>query len=391
MWRGIACIVATILLTAAAAPAGAQQSPLDPQAVLEEQITALPTADLEAFLRGLDPEVQRHLPPFDLRRLVTDPDGTLGLNFAEAMRWLVQRLVHELALSTHLLLQLIVLAVVSALLKSLAESLGSKEVTQIASMVSVVALAVVGLQAFRTAVGVAGAAVDDMVGFMQAVLPLLTALLVAVGGVTSAAVFHPLLISAVIGVGTVVQGLLLPLAFASVVFALVGKLSEDAPITRLSGLIRHWSTTILSFLFVVFMGIVSIRGAIGPAVDGLGIKTAKFFTGAFIPVIGGRIADALDVVVSGSLLIKNAVGAFGMATVFVLAALPVMKIFAMLMIFRVAGVLVEPVSEERLVSAVAGLGDGVALVLACVLTVSVMFFLAVTVLVALGNVTAVMR
>lgn len=384
-------LIFAFLLVGIRQPVIAQDATFFPVEILVEQIETLPTRDVESFLERLGPEVREQIPEFNLRSLVTDPTGAFAFDFRSALSWVGNRLVHEVVTSSQLLIQLILLAVVSALLKNVADSLGGKEVTEIAFMVSLVALILLGVQAFRTVVAVADTAITDMVGFMHAVLPLMAALLVAVGGVTTATIFHPVLLSVVIGVGTLVRGLLLPLAFAGVVFTLVSKLAHDVPIGRLSGLIKQWSTTILSFMFVLFLGIVSIRGAIGPVIDGLGVKTAKFLTGTFVPVIGGRLADALDVVVSGSLLIKNAVGAFGMLVVFVITALPVLKLFALLIVFRLAAVFVEPITEDRLVSAIASMGDGVALVLSCVLTVSLMFFIAVTALVALGNVTVVMR
>lgn len=369
----------------------AQYSELSPMTILEEQIRLAPTQELEDFLQSLDPTVREQLPEFDLRRMVLDPQGGMRFDLGRMMSFLLQGLFREITAGSRLLAQLIVLGMMSALLRGVTTSLGSKEVTDIAFLVSLLALIVLGVQAFRTVIAVADGAITDMVLFMHALLPLLVTLLAAVGGVTSAAVFHPLLLGVVIGVATVIRTVLVPLVFSGVVLAVISKMVEDAPVSRIAGLIRQWSTTILGLLFIVFMGVVAVRGAVGPVVDGLGLKTAKFLTGTFIPVIGGRLADALEVVVGGSLLMKNAIGAFGMIAVFVMTALPALKIMALLLIFRLAAVFVEPVAEERLVSAVSSLGDGVSLVLACVLTTSLMFFIAVTALVTLGNVTAMLR
>lgn len=360
--------------------------------VLEEQIGAVPTGDVERFLESLDPSAREPLPAFDLRSLIRDPEGRgIRIDFTQLLAWGSRMLAGEIMESARLLLQLIILAVASALLKALASSLGSKDVTDVAFMISLLALLYLGVQAFRNVVDVADGAITQMVTFMHAVVPLLSTLLVAVGGATSAAVFHPLLISVAVVVGSVVRSLLLPLAFAGVVVSLVNQFSDEASVGRLGALIHKASTTLLGIVFIVFLGVISIRGALGPVVDSLGIRTAKFLTGTFVPVIGGRLADAMDVVVGGSLLIKNAVGAFGMLVVFVITALPALKIFSLLVIFRAATVFIEPIADERLVRAVSSLGDGVALVLSCVLTAALMFFLSVTALVTLGNLTVVMR
>lgn len=360
--------------------------------ILEEQVDAVPTGDVERFLSSLDPTAREVLPPFDLRSLVRDPTGKgVRVDFTQLLSWGSRLLTGEILDSSRLLLQLIILAVASSLLKALAASMGSKDVTDVAFMISLLALVFLGVQAFRNVVDVADGAITEMVSFMHAVVPLLSTLLVAVGGATSAAVFHPILISVAVVVGSVVRTIILPLAFAGVVVTLISQFSDEASVKRLGGLIQKASTTLLGIVFVVFLGVIAIRGAIGPVVDSIGIRTAKFLTGTFVPVIGGRLADAMDVVVGGSLLIKNAVGAFGMLVVLVITALPALKIFSLLVIFRLATVFIEPIADERLVRAVSSLGDGVALVLSCILTAALMFFLSVTALVALGNLTVVMR
>lgn len=359
--------------------------------LLEEQIEAVPTHDLEAFLQTLDADLQQYVPEFDLRRMVLDPEGGIRFDLLEMIGLLLSRLARELVVGSSLLVQLVAVAILAALLHNLATAFGNKGVHELAFLVAMMALLFLGVQTFRTAVHVANTSIDNMVGFMHALLPLMATLLAAVGGVTSAAIFHPMLVALVAGIATLVQNVIFPLAFVGVIVAVIGKIASDFPVDRLAGLARQWSMTMLGLCFIVFMAFLSVRGAIGPVADGLGVRAAKFLTGTFVPVIGSRIADAMEVVVGGSLLIKNAIGAFGMIAVFVITALPAVKLFSLLVIFRVATALVEPVSEKRLIEALNSLGDGLALILACVLTTALMFFIAVTVLITLGNVTVVMR
>lgn len=359
--------------------------------LIDEQIGTVPTHDLEAFLHTLDADLQQHVPEFNLRRMVLDPEGGIRFSLSEMFGLLVSRLASELVLGSSLLVQLVAVAILAALLHSLATAFGDKGVHELAFLVALMALLFLGVQTFRAAVGVANESIGNMVGFMHALLPLMATMLAAVGGVTSAAIFHPMLIALVAGIATLVQNVIFPFAFVGVIVAVVGKIADDFPVDRLAGLARQWSLTILGLCFIVFMAFLSIRGAIGPVADGLGVRAAKFLAGTFVPVVGSRLADAMEVVVGGSLLIKNAIGAFGMVTVFTVTALPAMKIFSLLVIFRIATALVEPVSERRLIEALSTLGDGLALILACVLTTALMFFIAVTVLITLGNVTVVMR
>ena len=133
-----------------------------------------------------------------------------------------------------------------------------------------------------------------------------------------------------------------------------------------------------------------MREALAPVADGFAFRTAKFLTGTFVPLVGGKIADAMDVIVGGSVLIKNALGAFGMTAVAVMTAFPLVKLFSIFAVFRVATALVEPVTDPRLVQAMAGLSNSLALLLAGLITAAT-FFVAITVVVGVGNTAAVMR
>lgn len=359
--------------------------------LLEAQIDDVDTYDLERFLQQLDDDVRSALPEFNLRRLVLDPEGGLRFRLSDSLHLVARLFAEEVVVGTKLLVQLVAVAVLAALLHNLASAFGNKGVHDIAFLVALVTVLFLGIQAFRTALGLAAETVQNMSDLMYVLLPILATMLASVGGVTSAAIFHPMLIALVTGVATLVVKVILPLILVGVVFAVGGKIVSDFPVDRLAGLARQWATAVLGLCFIVFLGFLSIRGAIAPVADGLGVKAAKFLTGTFVPVIGGRLADAMDVVIGGSLLIKNAIGAFGMLTIFTLTVIPAVKLFTLLLIFRVAAALAEPVSESRLVGALSSLGDGMAFTLACVLTVALMFFIGITVLVALGNFTVVMR
>lgn len=160
---------------------------------------------------------------------------------------------------------------------------------------------------------------------------------------------------------------------------------------KMAGLVRQWTITLLGLLFILFFGVLSIRGAIAPVTDSIAIKTAKFLTGTFVPVVGSRMAEALDIVIGGSQLIKSAIGVFGMAAIFVIVAFPALKVFSVLFIFRLVTALIEPLSDERLVDALNSLAGSLTLVLACMLTVGLMFFISITILVSMGNVTTLVR
>lgn len=356
-----------------------------------DQIAALQTGEMEAFLGSLQADLQQELPRFDLASIISGSGSDLGFDLAAMMRRLLSFTLREVTRNSHLLGQLVVLAVFCAVLRNLANVFPAQGASDVAFAVSLLTLLYLAIESFRLVVDVAVDAVDTMVSFMQALLPMMTTMLAAVGAVTTATVFHPLLFVVINVVATIVKSSVLPMVMLAAVLSVLGSLSREFPMKRLAALVRQWALTLLGLLFILFFGVLTVRGAIAPVSDGLAMKTAKFLTGTFIPVVGSRMAEALEVVVGGSMLIKNAIGGFGMATVFMLMIFPVIKVFSVYMIYRLAAALVEPISDERLVEAMSALATSLSLVIACLLTVGLMFFVSITILVSMGSVPAFLR
>jgi len=357
---------------------------------VEEQLRLLDTRALDELLAGLDDDIRRRLPAAGLRDVLLDPQGGLRLNPVELGLEMLRYLLQEVLVQSRLLGQLVVLAVLCGLLHNLAGSL-SKAATEFGFLAAYLVVIFIGLQSFSLAADIGRGTLATMSGFMLSLLPLLSTMLAAVGAVSSAALFHPMLVTSVTLVVNLIERVVFPLLFLAAALGVVGRIATEFPLTRIAGLFRQGAVTALGFFFTLFLGVMVIRGAIAPVADGVALRAGKFLAGAFIPVVGGMMADAMEVVMGGSLLIKNAIGVFGMATLLILLAFPLLKIFALVVIYRVATVLVEPISDARLVDALGTMAQTLMLVMAAVATAALMFFIVITVVVGIGNLAAVVR
>jgi len=357
---------------------------------VEEQLRLLDTRALDELLAGMDDDIRRRLPAAGLRDVLLDPQGGLRLNPVELGLEMLRYLLQEVLVQSRLLGQLVVLAVLCGLLHNLAGSL-SKAATEFGFLAAYLVVIFIGLQSFSLAADIGRGTLATMSGFMLSLLPLLSTMLAAVGAVSSAALFHPMLVTSVTLVVNLIERVVFPLLFLAAALGVVGRIATEFPLTRIAGLFRQGAVTALGFFFTLFLGVMVIRGAIAPVADGVALRAGKFLAGAFIPVVGGMVADAMEVVMGGSLLIKNAIGVFGMATLLILLAFPLLKIFALVVIYRVATVLVEPISDARLVDALGTMAQTLMLVMAAVATAALMFFIVITVVVGIGNLAAVVR
>ena len=59
---------------------------------------------------------------------------------------------------------------------------------------------------------------------------------------------------------------------------------------------------------MLFLAVLSIQGISGQALDRLSLRAVKYVTGAAVPVVGGMMSGLLDTLLSGGMMIRNALG-----------------------------------------------------------------------------------
>src|SRR5699024_12329486 len=98
------------------------------------------------------------------------------------------------------------------------------------------------------------------------------------------------------------------LLYLSALLFIIGQLDGHFSLTHLAYLFKTVSVGSLVIFLSLFLGIISIQGTASAVQDGVALKTTKFITGNFIPVVGRTFTDAADTVLSTLLLMKNTIG-----------------------------------------------------------------------------------
>jgi stage III sporulation protein AE len=347
--------------------------------------------DVNRFIGKINRELNEDIPLLSGETIRGIAARGFSLDWESIKQNTVARLFKELAANAHLMGKLLFLAVLCALLQNLQNSFEHSAISLLAYSICYIFLAVIALTAFYNAMALARDTVGNMVGFMEALLPLLISLLAGVGAVTTAALFTPLMLFVVSTVSIVVKDVVLPLFFLAAVLQCVNFLSDRYQVSNLCGLFRQGGMVVLGLTLVIFVGVITVQGVAGGVADGVALRTAKYATATFIPVVGKMFADTVEMVMGASLLLKNAIGLFGIATVLTLCALPLIKLASLIFVIKLAGALVQPMGDEKMAKCLDGMGDNLMLVFGGVLAVAVMFFLTITMIIGVGSMTMMLR
>lgn len=227
--------------------------------------------------------------------------------------------------------------------------------------------------------------VKSMQALMNAAFPVLLTLLTALGSVTSASVYRPMTAVLATGVTSVVTSVVLPLFIAATTVGIIGHLSKNVKLSKLTSFFKSCADFILGGIFGIFATFISVQGLTGAIADTVSVKTAKFALQSYVPLLGGYLSDGFDLVLAGLVLIKNSAGL--VVTLLILSAIivPVVEIAVFSLGLKLVGGLIEPFSDERFSAMLGGVSKNLGVLIAIVLGVGFMFILTVMLVVATCN------
>jgi len=358
----------------------------------EEQLEAIDTGAIEAYWTELMREYGGFFPDREVPGFMDlIMPGGKKLDVGDALTGIVRYLLHEVIYSGRLIGTIVLLTVFCMILETVQSAFERGAVSKAAYAVAYMVLLVLAANSFNAAIGYARDAIGGMVQFMMAMVPLLLTLLASMGNVVTVTVMHPLIVFMIYAVGALIHTVVFPLLFFSAVLHIASSLSERFKATQLADLLRSIGIGTLGALLTVFLGVITVQGATGSVTDGVALRTAKFVTGNFVPVVGRMFSDAADTVLSASVIVKNAIGIAGVVILLFLCLFPAVKIIALAVIYRLSAAVLQPLGSSPIVICLETIGKTMVYVFASVAAVGMMFFLAVTIMLAAGNAALMIR
>jgi stage III sporulation protein AE len=372
-------------------PVSVQASPSIQDKVIEDQLDRLGIEEIQKFWDDIVQDYGGYLPESQKGSFIDFVKGEKKFSAEQWLKGIMKFLFHELIANGKLLGTLIMLTIFSMLLQSLQNAFEQSTVSKVAYALVYMVLIIIALNSFRVAISYTEEAISTMISFIIALIPLLLALISVSGGVLSAAFFHPIILFLMNTSGLLIQYVVLPLLFMAALLSIVSTLSDHYKVTQLAELLRKTSIALLGIFLTIFLGVISVQGATSAVADGITIRTAKFVTGNFIPVVGRMFTDATDTVISASALLKNTVGIVGVIMLLLIAAFPAIKVLSLALIYKFAAAVLQPLGGGPVIKCLDIIGKSVIYIFAALGIVSLMFFLCITVIIAAGNITLMMR
>lgn len=312
-------------------------------------------------------------------------NGSGDISFSKLIKAVLAYSVRDIISSIKLISMLIIICIVCALLTNFQKAFSSEGVTNIAYFACYSVIIMIISKSFYTGVTLARGSIEDISNMMNVLIPSLLALLAGTGSVIQSAALDPVILLAISISTTIFKDVLIPIIIMSFVLQFVNNLSKDYKIDQLAKLLNQIVMWIQGIVMTIFIGIITIRGINSKSIDEVTAKTAKFAVDNFVPIVGKALSDAVSTVAGYSILLKNAVGTIGLIILVVMMLFPVIKILVLAFMHKLTAALVQPISDDRIVKCISSAGDTLILIASCLIGVSVMFFIMVSIIIAAGK------
>ena len=291
----------------------------------------------------------------------------------------------ETAASMKLMAVIIILSIICSLLGNLEKAFSNETLSNMAYFACFGVIIIFMTKSFYSGVDIAKTTINSMTNFMTALIPVLMTLLASIGGFTEAAFMDPVIIGTINVVSGLYVNFIIPLIFMTFAMQFVSSISKDYKIDKLIKLINQIALWAQGILMTIFIGVITVRSMASKTIDQVTAKAAKYAVDNFVPIVGKCLSDAIGTVAGYSVLLKNAVSSVGLIVILIIVIFPAVKVLIMAFMYKLVAALIEPISDTRLVSCINSAGDSMILILSCLISVSVMFFVMISIVAAAGK------
>ena len=295
---------------------------------IDSQLSKINIEEMEKYIRDDVAVKSVGLKDF-VKNLISGKSNILDLFDKEKIQSAV---FSELKTSLRVVAIILVLALLSSILKSLENSFSSGDISKITTYIIFITMVSLTLIGFKDVLNICYNTIDNTIGLMQVVMPILITLLVLIGFPITSTALNPIFLGGVTLINIVFKKFMflsITIAFAILI---INNLSQSIKLKKLSSFIKNINIVTIGAIFTIYLGLVSIQGMYVTSFDKFSVKTAKFAIGNFIPVVGGFVSDSMDILLSSTQLIKNVFGGIGLVLIIGICLIPIIKVLSVVIV-----------------------------------------------------------
>ncbi|MCH5164150.1 MAG: stage III sporulation protein AE [Clostridiales bacterium] len=346
----------------------------------------LDTSDIDELLKQFSSE---ELSVFGFEnikdKLMSLIAGGEGIDFGSFLGYTVSVFASKINNFIPFIVSILAVCILFSLINAIKGKFASQSTEAIVRMACISLVTVIVFAQIINLVTASKGLIDFLKKQMDSFFPILLTLMTAIGSSRTVAVYQPAIAVLSSAVTNIITVFALPCFLLSIVFHVVGNLSEGIKLKTMAEFFSGAMKWVLGTAFFIFLAVLSIQGITASIYDNIYIRTTKLALSRYVPIIGGYLSEGYNLVISGSVLIKNGIGLSGIIILF-LSVLPlVAQILMFSLSLKLIAAICEPLGSKGVCDILTGISKSVSALIAIILGFTFLYFIFLLLIVCTGN------
>ena len=363
----ILCIIGSCILPASAAEYSFHSAEIGTSAAQDAW---------ETLMENLPENVQMELSDFSMEDLTSTADI---LKEKSDIRYWLKQLLHYftaslpdmIAFSAPLISLMIIIAAIQLFISPSASPAMQKSFVTYTGLITALML----YRPMCDILSLTDICLTRLCSIMNLLTPIMEVLFLSAGSLTQLSVSTQAVMIFVTTAGNFTAYLLTPMTNLLFTLSTVSSICDEAKMNHLTGSLRKWILRLLQLSTIFFSFMLSTQSVLAKSADSLGMKTARFAIGSFIPIAGGVLAETLSTLREGVALMKNAAGIGGILVMVLLLLPDILRLFLTRFTLYLVGTAADLLKLDKFSSLANELHGILELLIGLVLFTALMFVL----------------
>ncbi|MBE7089742.1 MAG: hypothetical protein E7362_02945 [Clostridiales bacterium] len=227
--------------------------------------------------------------------------------------------------------------------------------------------------------------IKNIANLTEIMSPIILTLMIAGGGKVSAGIYQPAVALLSGGISKIFSIIVIPLIGISCIFNILSDISPEIKLQKYAEFFLSVVKWLVGLVVVIYGFFITAQGITAGNFDGISFKALKYAISNGVPIIGGFVGSGFDLVVAGSILIKNSIGIVVVLALFYNLLSPILYMVVLNLALKLISSITEPISDVKISNFCGSISKSITYLIVSIIMVGIMFFVTILLMIFSAN------
>ena len=311
-------------------------------------------------------------------------EGNVDKAVTLSIQQFYEALFSEILINKELIIRLLIIVVIAAIFRNYSSILKMSYVGEQGFYVTYLFIAVLLIQSFSLVYGIAEETIYYINDLMKCMMPAFYLSLMFCSGLTTSHMVNTMFLSMLVFVEEILLKIILLAIRIYFLITLLNQLNKEDRFSKLAGLLKQGIHFVLKTITTGIIGLNVVKSMLIPVYENAKYNVLQ--KGLSVIPGGSTLTGLSSILVGAGMLIKNSVGITVVLILIVCSGVPLLKMFAFYVVYKVITALVQPISDNRILTGIQGISDSTGILIRATSTSLVLSILSIAIVILTTNV-----